>query len=133
MHGRAPLLLGVRDFARLIAFLRKADPKRLGGLDSLQNGLPSFLRVNIDGLLGGLHGDGTVSSDDRPRPLRRPHEPARPERLDDPARSAETLSGVLQRLGIDNVKLTDEGRRRLPPRDRRQATPCGPGSSARRS
>ena len=54
MHGRAPLLIGVKDFARFIAFLRKADPQRLGGLDSLQNGLPSFLRVNIDGLLAGL-------------------------------------------------------------------------------
>ena len=40
-----PLLLGVNDLGQLIAFLRKVDPNRFGGLDSFQSGLPSFLRV----------------------------------------------------------------------------------------
>src|SRR6185312_3692458 len=30
MRGRAPLLIGVRDFAQFVAFLGQADPKRLG-------------------------------------------------------------------------------------------------------
>src|SRR3954452_17589492 len=34
MNGKAPLLIGVRPLGRLIASLRKADPKRLGNLDT---------------------------------------------------------------------------------------------------
>jgi hypothetical protein len=108
MHGRAPLLIGVKDFARFIAFLRKADPKRLGGLDSLQNGLPSFLRVNVDGLLGGLTGDGTVSSNDGLAHFAARTDPPNPDDWRTPLRRLSTLSSVLQRLGIDNVKLSEE-------------------------
>jgi hypothetical protein len=108
MHGRAPLLIGVRDFARFIGFLRKADPKRLGGLDSLQSGLPSFLRVNIDGLLGGLTGDGTVSSDDGLAHFAARTDPPNPEDWRTPLNRLSTLSSVLQSLGIDNVKLSEE-------------------------
>ena len=108
MHGRAPLLIGVKDFARFIAFLRKADPQRLGGLDSLQNGLPSFLRVNIDGLLGGLTGDGTVSSDDGLAHFAARTDPPNPDDWRTPLNRLSTLSSVLQSLGIDNVKLSEE-------------------------
>src|SRR6185312_16323813 len=108
MHGRAPLLIGVKDFARFIAFLRQADPKRLGGLDSLQSGLPSFLRVNVDGLLGGLTGDGTVSSDDGLAHFAARTDPPNPGDWRRPLQRLTTLSSVLQRLGIDNIKLDEE-------------------------
>jgi hypothetical protein len=108
MRGRAPLLLGVHDLARLIAFLRKADPGRLGGLDSLQNGLPSFLRVNVDGLLGGLTNDGTISSDDGLAHFAARTDPPDPDAWRGPLQRLSTLSSVLQRLGIDNIKLNEE-------------------------
>lgn len=108
MRGNAPLLIGVKDFAQFIAFLRKADPKRLGGLDSLQNGLPSFLRVNVDGLLGGLTGDGTVSSDDGLAHFAARTDPPNPDDWRTPLQRLSTLSSVLQSLGIDNVKLSEE-------------------------
>jgi hypothetical protein len=108
MRGRAPLLLSVRNLAQLIAFLRKADPDRLGGLDSLQNGLPSFLRVNIDGLLGGLTNDGTISSDDGLAHFAARTDPPDPSDWRTPLQRLTTLSSVLQRLGIDNIKLTEE-------------------------
>ena len=108
MRGRAPLLIAAKDFARLIAFLRKADPERLGGLDSLQSGLPSFLRVNIDGLLGGLHGDGTISSDDGLSHFAARTDPPDPGDWRTPLNRLSTLSSVLQRLGIDNIKLDEE-------------------------
>src|SRR3954467_7215978 len=110
IRGRGPLLLGVNDPGQLIAFLRKVDPDRFGGLDSFQSGLPSFLRVDVNGLLNGLTNDGTISSDDG-----LDHFPARPNPPDPsdwttPLDRLSTLSGVLQRLGIDNIKLTDEGK-----------------------
>ena len=108
MRGRGPLLIAAKDFARLIAFLRKADPERLGGLDSLQSGLPSFLRVNIDGLLGGLHGDGTISSDDGLSHFAARTDPPDPGDWRTPLNRLSTLSSVLQRLGIDNIKLDEE-------------------------
>jgi hypothetical protein len=109
MNGDAPLLLAVRDLGQLIAFLRKVDPQRLGGLDTFQNGLPSFLRVNVSGLLNGLTNDGTISSDDGLDHFAARTEPPDPSDWRDPLERLSTLSGVLQRLGIDNVKLTDEG------------------------
>jgi hypothetical protein len=108
MRGRAPLLIGVKDFAQFIAFLRTADPQRLGGLDSLQNGLPSFLRVNVNGLLGGLTGDGTVSSDDGLAHFAARTNPPNPDDWRTPLKRLSTLSSLLQRLGIDNVKLSEE-------------------------
>ena len=108
MRGRGPLLIAAKDFARLIAFLRKADPERLGGLDSLQSGLPSFLRINIDGLLGGLHGDGTISSDDGLSHFAARTDPPDPGDWRTPLNRLSTLSSVLQRLGIDNIKLDEE-------------------------
>jgi hypothetical protein len=109
IQGRAPLLLGVRDLGQLIAFLRKVDPKRLGGIDTFQNDLPSFLRVNVTGLLDGLTNDGTISSDDGLDHFAARTDPPDPSDWTTPLNRLETLSSVLQRLGIDNVKLTDEG------------------------
>src|SRR3954447_7517497 len=109
MDGDAPLLLAVRDLGQLIAFLRKVDPQRLGGLDTFQNGLPSFLRVNVSGLLNGLTNDGTISSDDGLDHFAARTNPPDPSNWRDPLERLSTLSGVLQRLGIDNVKLIDEG------------------------
>jgi hypothetical protein len=110
IRGDAPMLLGVRDLGRLIAFLRKVDPERLGGLDTFQNDLPSFLRVNVTGLLDGLTNDGTISSDDGLDHFAARTDPPDPSDWTTPLERLETLSSVLQRLGIDNVKLTDEGR-----------------------
>jgi hypothetical protein len=110
MNGRAPLLLGVRDLGQLIAFLRKADPQRLGNVDTFQNGLPSFLRVNVNGLLNGLTNDGTIGSDDGLDHFAARTNPPDPSDWTTPLGRLSTLSGVLQRLGIDNVKLTDEGK-----------------------
>jgi hypothetical protein len=109
IHGRAPLLIGVRDIARLIAFLRKADPERLGGLDSFQNGLPSFLRVDINGMFNRLTNEGTISSADGLDHFAARTDPPDPSDWSQPLDRLSTLSGVLQRLGIDNIKLTDEG------------------------
>src|SRR3954447_18896940 len=109
MNGKAPLLIGVRDLGQLIAFLRKADPERLGNLDTFQNGLPSFLRVNVNGLLNGLTNDGTISSDDGLDHFAARTNPPDPSDWRTPLERLSTLSGVLQRLGIDNIKLTDEG------------------------
>jgi uncharacterized protein DUF3352 len=108
MRGNAPLLVGVKDFAQFVAFLRTADPKRLGGLDSLQNGLPSFLRVNVNGLLNGLTNDGTVSSTDGLKHFAARTNPPNPNDWRTPLNRLSTLSGLLQRLGIDNVKLNEE-------------------------
>jgi hypothetical protein len=109
MHGRAPLLIAVRDLGQFIAFLRKADPERLGGIDSLQNGLPSFLRVDIDGLLNGLTNDGTISSADALDHFAARTDPPDPDAWRRPLQRLSTLSSALQRLGIDNVKLTEQG------------------------
>jgi hypothetical protein len=109
IRGRAPLLIGVRDIARLIAFLRKADPQRLGGLDSFQNGLPSFLRVDINGMFNRLTNEGTISSADGLAHFAARTDPPDPSDWSQPLQRLSTLSGVLQRLGIDNIKLSDEG------------------------
>jgi hypothetical protein len=109
IRGRAPLLIGVRDVARLIAFLRKADPQRLGGLDTFQNGVPSFLRVDINGRFNGLTNEGTISSADGLAHFAARTDPPDPNDWRQPLQRLSTLSGVLQRLGIDNIKLSDEG------------------------
>jgi hypothetical protein len=109
IRGRGPLLLGVNDLGQLIAFLRKVDPDRFGGLDSFQSGLPSFLRVNVNGLLNDLTNDGTVSSDDGLAHFAARTDPPDPSDWTQPLSRLSTLSSVLQRLGIDNVKLTEEG------------------------
>src|SRR3954452_2757947 len=110
MNGKAPLLIGVRDLAQLIAFLRKADPERLGNLDTFQNGLPWFLRVNVNGLLNGLTNDGTISSDDGLDHFAARTNPPDPSDWTTPLDRLSTLSGVLQRLGVDNIKFTDDGK-----------------------
>jgi hypothetical protein len=109
IRGRGPLLIGVRDLARLIAFLRKADPQRLGGLDTFQSSLPSFLRVDINGLFNGLTNEGTISSADGLAHFAARTDPPNPDDWRQPLQRLSTLSGVLQRLGIDNIKLNDEG------------------------
>jgi hypothetical protein len=109
IRGRARLLLGVRDLGRLIAFLRKADPQRLGGLDTLQNGLPGFLRVNVDGMLDALTNDGTISSSDALAHFAARTNPPDPSAWSQPLKRLSTLSSVLQRLGIDNIRLSEQG------------------------
>lgn len=109
IRGKAPLLLGVRNVGQLIAFLRRVDPNRFGGLDTLQRQLPSFLRVNVDGLLNGLTGEGTISSVDRLAHFALRTNPPDPNAWRQPLQRLTTLSGVLQQLGIDNVKLNEEG------------------------
>ena len=110
MRGRAPLLLGVRDFSRLVAFLRRADPRRFGALDSLQNGLPAFLRVNVGGLLAGLTNDGTISSADLLDHFLARTDPRDPEAWRQPLRRLSTLANLLRNLGVRNVGLDEEGR-----------------------
>jgi hypothetical protein len=109
IRGHAPLLIGARDMARLIAFLRKADPQRLGGLATFQNSLPSFLRVDIDGLFNGLTNEGTIASADGLAHFAARTDPPNPNDWRQPLQRLSTLSGVLQRLGIDNIALNDEG------------------------
>jgi hypothetical protein len=109
IRGKAPLLIGVRDVARLIAFLRRVDPSRFGGLDSFQRQLPAFLRVDVNGLLNGLRNEGTISSADRLQHFAVRTNPPDPNAWRQPLQRLTTLSSVLQRLGIDNVKLNEEG------------------------
>src|SRR3954453_17392700 len=109
IRGRAPLLIGVRDMGRLIAFLRKADPQRLGGLDTFQSSLPGFLRVDINGLLNGLTNEGPISSADALDHFAARTDPPNPNDWRQPLERLSTLSGVLQQLGIDNIELNDEG------------------------
>jgi hypothetical protein len=109
IRGNGPLLIGVRDVARLIAFLRRVDPERFGGLDTLQRQLPSFLRVDVNGLLNGLRDEGTISSADRLQHFAVRTNPPDPNAWREPLQRLTTLSGVLQGLGIDNVKLNEEG------------------------
>jgi hypothetical protein len=109
IRGRAPLLIGVRNVAQLIAFLRNVDPSRFGGLDTLQSQLPSFLRVDVNGLLNGLRNEGTISSADRLQHFAVRTNPPDPNAWRQPLQRLTTLSSVLQRLGIDNVKLDEEG------------------------
>jgi hypothetical protein len=109
IRGNAPLLIGVDDTARLVAFLRGVDPKRFGNLDSFQRQLPSFLRVNVNGLLNSLHDEGTISSADRLQHFALRTNPPDPNAWRQPLQRLSTLSSVLQRLGIDNVKLDEEG------------------------
>jgi hypothetical protein len=109
IRGKAPLLIGVRDIARLIAFLRRVDPSRFGGLDTLQRELPGFLNVNVNGLLNGLHNEGTISSADRLQHFAARTNPPDPNAWRQPLQRLTTISGLLQRLGIDNVKLDEEG------------------------
>jgi len=109
IRGRAPLLIGVRDIARLISFLRRVEPRRFGGLNTLQGELPGFLGVNVNGLLNGLHGEGTISSADRLQHVAARTNPPDPNAWRTPLERLTTLSGILQRLGIENVKLDEEG------------------------
>jgi hypothetical protein len=109
IRGNAPLLIGVKDTARLIAFLRRVDPSRFGGLDSFQRQLPAFLRVDVNGLLNGLRDEGTISSADRLQHFAVRTNPPDPNAWRQPLQRLTTLSGVLQNLGIDNVKLNEEG------------------------
>jgi hypothetical protein len=108
MHGRAPLLIGTRDLAQLIRFLRAVDPQRLGDLDRLQRSIPGFLGLNIDNLLNGLTNEGTISSADALAHFTARTDPPNPADWRTPLNRLTTLSGILQRLGIDNVKLDEE-------------------------
>jgi hypothetical protein len=108
LRGRAPLLIGVRDFAPTIRFLRKADPDRFGGLDAFQRDVPGFLRVNVDALFNGLTNDATISSGDLLDHYVARTDPRDPGDWRRPLERVAALSDVLQDLGIDNVKLDEE-------------------------
>src|SRR4051812_10058620 len=109
IRGRAPLLIGVRDLSRMIAFLRRVDPDRLGGLDTLQTSLPGFLRVNVNGLLGGLTNDGTISSADLLAHFVARTEPQDPGAWRRPLDRLSTLSDVLKSVGVGNMQLDERG------------------------
>jgi hypothetical protein len=107
-RGSAPLLIGVRDLSRLLRFLRRSDPARFAAIDSLQNALPSFVGVDVDGLLNGLTGDATISSPDLLDHLLMRTDPRDPGAFRTPLQRLSTISGLLQRLGIDNIELDEE-------------------------
>ncbi|MEA2246275.1 MAG: hypothetical protein QOH46_804 [Solirubrobacteraceae bacterium] len=108
MRGIAPLLIGVRDLSRLLVFLRKADPQRFASIDRLQTGLPAFLRLDVNGLVGGLTGDATISSFDLLEHVVIRTDPRDPGAFRNPLQRLSTLSGVLRRLGITDLQLIDE-------------------------
>jgi hypothetical protein len=108
IRGTAPLLVGIRDLAPTIRFLRRADPERFGGIDALQRDLPSFLRINVDGLFDGLTNDATISSADMLDHFVVRTDPRDPAAWRQPLQRLSGLSNVLQNLGIDNVKLDEE-------------------------
>jgi hypothetical protein len=108
IRGDAPLLIGVRDLAPTIRFLRRVDPDRFGGIDALQRDLPGFLRIDVDGLFNGLTNDGTISSADMLDHAVVRTDPRNPADWRDPLERLSGLSNVLQNLGIDNVKLDEE-------------------------
>jgi hypothetical protein len=108
LRGAAPLLVGVRDLAPVIRFLRTADPERFGGIDRLQRDLPGFLRIDVDGLFAGLRNDGTISSADMLDHFVVRTDPRDPADWREPLERLSGLSNVLQSLGIANVKLDEE-------------------------
>jgi hypothetical protein len=108
LRGRAPLLIGIRDFAPTIRFLRKADPDRFGALDTFQRDVPGFLRVDVDALFNGLTNDATISSGDLLDHFVARTDPRDPGDWRTPLQRIASLSSVLQRLGIDNVELDEE-------------------------
>jgi hypothetical protein len=108
MLGNAPLLIGVRDLSRLLAFLRKADPARFAAIDRLQTGLPAFLRLDVNGLIGGLNGEATISSFDLLSHFVIRTDPRDAGSFRTPLQRLSTLSGVLRRLGVNNIQLIDE-------------------------
>jgi len=108
LKGRAPLLIGVRNFAPTIRFLRKADPDRFGALDTFEQKIPSFLRVNPDDLFNNLSNDATLSSADLLKHYVARTDPRDPDVWRQPLQRLSTLSNILQNLGIDNIKLDEE-------------------------
>jgi hypothetical protein len=108
IRGNAPMLIGVRDLGRLLAFLRKADPQRFAAIDRLQTGLPAFLRLDVNRLIGGLTADATISSFDLLKHLVIRTDPRDAGAFRTPLQRLSTLSGVLRRLGINNIQLVDE-------------------------
>jgi hypothetical protein len=101
-RGRAPLVLGLRDPARALAFAR--DTGLLPGLEPVDQ-LPGLVRPN----LGDLGRDGTVTTSDlRGLTLRtEPPDPgdwaAKLDRLD-------ALSGLIRRSGVADVRIDRDDR-----------------------
>jgi hypothetical protein len=108
IRGRAPLLIGIRNPAPTIRFLRRTDPGRFGAVDALQRDLPGFLRLDVDGLLNGLTNDATISSADMLDHFVFRTDPRDPAAWREPLERLAGLSSVLQRLGIDNIELDEE-------------------------
>jgi hypothetical protein len=108
IRGSAPLLVGVRDPAPTIRFLRRADPDRFGAIDVLQRDLPGFLRIDVDGLLNGLRNDATVASGDMLDHFVLRTDPRDAADWRRPLERLSGLSNVLQNLGIDSVELAEE-------------------------
>jgi hypothetical protein len=108
MRGDAPLLIGVRDLSRLLAFLRKADPGRFAAIDRLQSGLPAFIRLDVNGLVGRLTNDATISSADLLSHFVIRTDPRDAGAFRTPLQRLSTLSAVLRRFGVNNIQLVDE-------------------------
>jgi hypothetical protein len=107
LWGDAQVTVGIRDLARLLAFLRVADPERFRNVDRLQGDLPGPVRVDVDGLVRGLTGNATITSDDMRRLTVRT-KPRDPRAWRGPLERLTLLSGLLQQLGIDDVELDEE-------------------------
>jgi hypothetical protein len=106
-RGQAPLVLGVRRLDRLIAFLRTSDPRRFADIDRLEDDLPAFLNLDVDDLLAGLRNDATVASRDLRRLVVRT-DPRDAGTWRAAIQAGATLSGVLDRLGIDGIEVDEE-------------------------
>ena len=107
-RGRAPVVLGVRGFDRLLAFARRVDPTGFAGIDRLQDDLPSFLRIDVDGLIGGLRNDATITATADRRRLVVRTDPGNAGLWRTAIEGAATLSGLLRRFGVDDVVIDEE-------------------------
>jgi hypothetical protein len=107
-RGQAPVVLGVRGFNRLLAFMRRVDPAGFAGIDRLQDDLPSFLRIDVDGLIGGLRNDATITTTADRRRLVVRTDPGNAGLWRTAVQGAATLSGLLRRFGVNDVVIDEE-------------------------
>ena len=106
-RGRAPYVLGVRGFDRLLNFLRATDPERFAAIDRLEGAVPSFLGLDVGDLLRNLSGDATVTSRDL-RTLVVRTDPRDAGAWRTAIGAAGTLSGLLQTLGVDGIEIDEQ-------------------------
>ena len=106
-RGRAPLVAGIRGFDRLIAFLRVADPDRFRALNQIDDAVPAFLGLDIDGLLDNVGTEATVTTADL-RTLVVRTDPRNAGAWRTAVNSAATLSSILQRVGVDGIEIDEQ-------------------------